>query len=187
MWTKGLWHWYRGEAFIGLERFEEALVDLRQACNLDYCAPPYQEAARAFLKLGRAREAQAAAVRAVMIEPENAFSCSLVGAAAFEAGDYGLSVSWSTEALKLASGEPYLKLAARLNLAVALLASGDSDATMTHLQEALNTDHLTVAPDESAGLFAEARADIKKLLKARPDLKETAQGVLVLLTGSADK
>jgi hypothetical protein len=58
---------------------------------------------------------------------------------------------------------------------------------MTHLQEALNTDHLTVAPDESAGLFAEARADIKKLLKARPDLKETAQGVLVLLTGSADK
>jgi HEAT repeat protein len=168
--------WLRGIILLGLERLEEALIDLRQAGDWSpYWSRPQVDAAKVLDRLHRPQEALEAAKAAALVESTNAECQELLGWLAYRAGDYPLAVQSSARSLDI---DP-ARAAARFNLALALLASDDTEGAAKNYREALAA--VGKEPQKYAPTtVCEARSDLDDLARSRPDLQEAVQTALAL-------
>jgi tetratricopeptide (TPR) repeat protein len=163
-------------ALLRLERLEEALIDFKQASDwVPYWSEPQMGAARVLDRLRRPKEALEAAEAAVRFEPKNAECHELLGWLAYRAGNYALALQSSRRSLDI---DP-ARAAAKFNLALALLASDDTEGAAKSYREALEA--VGKEPQKYApNTVGEARSDLEDLGRSCPDLQEAVRAVLAL-------
>ena len=141
-------HYIAGMAHMELQQMPPALEYLRKAVALDPTRADFMvQFAKALTLALRNRDAKVVADRAMALSPKNPLMLDTLGVIYTQVGDYASATTAFRQASELAPGHaPY-----RYNLATALLATGDLDASEVELEACLALDpqywraHLSLA------------------------------------------
>ena len=165
------WWYTRGNLLFVVSDYAEAAASYRKAAEL----PPkawnlWIALAKAELKRGSARFDAAAAAydEAAKINPNNYREWWLLGWAAYEAGDYSLSIEVSGRAVSLQPKEPRTIF----NRGLAYLAAGNTSAAQTDYQAGITAaDRLPVA--DRATRYQDAIDDLRHVDAQQTDAART--------------
>lgn len=171
---QGLGDHLRAQALIALGRFEESLVALERASKLLFMSTTASLQAMTYSHLGRWKDAQDAAQKAVDHDYDNSEHHVLLGWYAYCAGDFATSMRASLRAVKI----DRTLLAPRFNFALARLASGESRKALAGYRRALETNHKD--RNHRREVIVSARDDLDDLMQSRQDLINAIESVLVL-------
>ena len=141
-------HYIAGMAHMELQQMPPALEYLRKAVTLDPTRADFMvQFAKALTRALRNRDAKVVADRAMALSPRNPLMLDTLGVIYTQVGDYASATTAFRQAAELAPAHaPY-----RYNLATALLATGELDASEAELEACLTLDpqywraHLSLA------------------------------------------